>query len=205
MKKIMFGIVGVVAVLASANAAETADIKAACQASDKTLWVERNKVCIPRNPCADTSGKYNQYCIHVFDDVYPNTYAGEEKDLVNLYAISHNLDCKARDVEDNIVICYGDDVFAFQFNYIIKDKEENILGLSDMNLYSVANIVCTKILNGERLIESDSKKSMCQNADYDLCKKISVGGFWYNITLTQRLDIFGENVQGRHCDFKVKD
>ena len=119
MKKLMFGIAGVMAVLASANAAETADIKAACQASDKTLWVERNKVCIPKNPCENPN--FDQYCNREFRNL--QLADGEYIGLINYYADVNNIDCKAvpqnaKLTGQDYVICMGKDVLVFEFDDI---------------------------------------------------------------------------------------
>lgn len=115
----MFGIAGVMAVLASANAAETADIKAACQASDKTLWVERNKVCIPKNPCKDS--KYEKYCNRIYKDL--ELWGNQYMILVEAYAKGHGLSCspvdtKSKMVGQDYIICMGDDVMVFEFDDI---------------------------------------------------------------------------------------
>ena len=74
MKKLMFGIAGVMAVLSSANAADIASIKKACDASEKTVWVEATNTCVPRNPCtARDKAKYASYCIRAFKDVQTPT------------------------------------------------------------------------------------------------------------------------------------
>ncbi len=179
MKKTLLGIAGILAMISSANAVDTSQIKAACQSSDKTLWVERNQVCIPRNPCENPN--YEQYCNRVFRDVYPNVYDGEEKDLVNLFALTRELDCKALDHEayqGNTVVCYGDDVVVFEFNYIF---EKNLRQITDASLSPVASLICTKILNGENLYKDvdNENEFKCINANNDWCKKVDVGNYSY--------------------------
>ncbi len=129
MKKIMFGIAGVMVVLASANAVDVSQIKVACQASDETLWVERNQVCIPRNPCKDS--KYESYCNRKYANEqlmgtagdWRMTASNDYKVLIEAYAIGHNLSCVpvdtvAKALGDDYVICMGTDVMVFQFDDI---------------------------------------------------------------------------------------
>ena len=121
MKKLLFCVmVGVVA-MSYARADDTARIKAACQASDKTLWVERNQVCIPRNPCNSSDQNILKYCNDTFRNVQTN--AEGYMVLVDLYAQTHNLSCvpveqKAKLVGQDDVICMGEDVMVFEFDDI---------------------------------------------------------------------------------------
>ena len=64
MKKIMFGIAGVIAVISSANALTEEE----CRKSSKMYWVSANKECVPRNVCdSKFKGKYDEiYCIRDF-------------------------------------------------------------------------------------------------------------------------------------------
>lgn len=133
MKKLMFGIAGVIAIVVSASAVDTAQIKAACEASDKTLWVERNQVCIPRNPCKDS--KFESYCNRMFADVELNELG--YKVLVEAYARTHNLSCmpvdtKSKLVGQDYVICMGDDVMVFEFDDI---SEQNMYGFDNGKSY----------------------------------------------------------------------
>lgn len=123
MKKLVCGIVGIMAAVSAASAndvaQDTAKLKAACQASDKLVWVERNQVCIPRNPCKDS--KYEVYCNRLFKDV--QTQGVGYQVFIEAFARTHNLDCSV--VEQNskligqdYVICMGNDVMVFEFDDI---------------------------------------------------------------------------------------
>ncbi|GHT00179.1 hypothetical protein FACS189421_11900 [Bacteroidia bacterium] len=71
------------------DAAKTAAIKAACEKSDKTVWVDQTKVCVPVNPCTDTSGKYEAYCIREFENAAPSgsleTLSWVQEQFIRLY------------------------------------------------------------------------------------------------------------------------
>lgn len=122
MKKIIFGIVGIMSVMIPALAdvsSDTAKLKAACQASDKTLWVERNQVCIPKNPCKDS--KFEQYCNRDFKNVQIQELG--YKILIEAYAGTHDLEClpvdtKSKLIGQDYVVCMGDDVMVFEFDDI---------------------------------------------------------------------------------------
>ncbi len=121
MKKIVLCAAAGIAAMSCANAAgiDVNQIKTACQSSDKTLWVERNQVCIPRNPCG--SDKFRQYCSHVFRDV--ETQSDGYKVLIDLYARANNISCKpvnqdAKPIGQDYVLCDGTDVMVFEFDDI---------------------------------------------------------------------------------------
>lgn len=121
MKKMLMCVAaGAVAIsCANANDINVNQIRTACQNSDKTLWVERNQVCIPRNPCK--SEKFNHYCSFVFRNI--ETQGVGYKILVDLYARAHNLSCKpvsqdAKLVGQDYVVCDGTDVMVFEFDDI---------------------------------------------------------------------------------------
>lgn len=121
MKKIVLCAAAGIAAMSCANAAgiDVNQIKTACQSSDKTLWVERNQVCIPRNPCKDE--KYKQYCNRQFKDVQTRDVGYMV--LVDLYAQAHNISCKpvrqdAKLVGQDYVVCQGNDVMVFEFDDI---------------------------------------------------------------------------------------
>ena len=132
MKKTLFVIMGILAIVSSANAVDTAQIKAVCQNSGKTLWDEHNQVCIPKNPCKNE--KFEAYCNRIYKDVQlkgfrenliMQAYNGY-KLLVEAYAIGHNLSCVPLDTDanalgDDYVICMGKDVMVFQFDDIADD------------------------------------------------------------------------------------
>ena len=160
----MFGIAGVIAVVASANAAETADIKAACQASDKTLWVERNKVCIPRNPCKDS--KYEKYCNRMFKDVEVQEIG--YKVLVEAFARTHGLSCvpidtKSKFVGQDYVICMGTDVMVFEFDDISEHPLKE--GLLNTYMHNRYPYVCNAI--GGDVLSKDNYS--CYGVTEDTC------------------------------------
>ena len=135
MKKLVCGTVGIMVAVFAASAddvaTDTSRLKAACQASDKLLWVERNQVCIPKNPCKDS--KYESYCNRIYKDLEViNANVKQDSNngspaamlLVEAYAIGHNLSCvPINDVKDHVlgqdyVLCMGDDVMVFEFGDI---------------------------------------------------------------------------------------
>ena len=125
MKKTLLGIAGILAMISSANAIDTAQIKAACQSSDKTLWVERNQVCIPRNPCDNPN--YEQYCNREFSNL--QMVDREYEGIINYFAKVKNLDCKAVPQKSKLagqdyVVCMGTDVMVFEFDDISNKWEE---------------------------------------------------------------------------------
>ena len=60
--KIITGVLAGVVSSAAFAAPDVAAIKAACQSSDKTIWVEKNQICIPANPCTSDNTSVKQYC-----------------------------------------------------------------------------------------------------------------------------------------------
>ena len=69
MKILVGGIMGVILATTCANAALTTEqLRAACEKSDKTVWVEATNACIPKNPCNDS--KYDTYCDNTFSDLH---------------------------------------------------------------------------------------------------------------------------------------
>ena len=123
-KNIICGIAGILATMSAANAVDTAQVKAACQKNNGTLWVESTQSCIPANPC-DTSksygAKYENYCNRTFagSEVDGDTY----KFLVEVYAKKHGLDCEPQTTEcgsegQDFVVCNGRDVIVFEFDDI---------------------------------------------------------------------------------------
>ena len=118
--KIMTGVLAGVISSAAFAAPDVAAIKAACQSSDKTIWVEKNQICIPANPCTSDNLNTKQYCASVFAD--DQTGSDEEAmAVVDLYAKTHGLDCEPVNVEfsaagQDYVTCVGNDVMVFEFD-----------------------------------------------------------------------------------------
>lgn len=163
MKKTLLGIAGVLAMISSANAVDTAQIKAACQSSDKTLWVERNQVCIPRNPCKNS--KYDKYCNRIFRDV--QTHHNGYKVMIEVFAKTHTLSCVPVDTNPKIVgqdyvICMGDDVMVFEFD----DIHDDVIISDDNYMYNLYPFLC-KAIDGNVL--QDGNKSKCYTTTKDAC------------------------------------
>lgn len=118
--KIMTGVLAGVISSAAFAAPDVAAIKAACQSSDKTIWVEKNQICIPANPCTSDNMNAKQYCNTVFAD--DQTGSDEEAmAVVDLYAKTHGLDCEPVNVQfsaagQDYVTCVGNDVMVFEFD-----------------------------------------------------------------------------------------
>ena len=111
------------AVISSVRAEEdmTAKIKAACQKSDKTYWVESTGACIPKNPCKDNVYK-EAYCSNIFKDI-ELTGKNEYMFLVDLDRTLRGLDCevqptKSKSSGQDYVPCVGRDVMVYEFDDI---------------------------------------------------------------------------------------
>lgn len=118
--KIMTGVLAGVISSAAFAAPDVAAIKAACQSSDKTIWVEKNQICIPANPCTSDNMNAKQYCNTVFADDQTGS-DNEAMGLVDLYAKTHGLDCEPVNVQfsaagQDYVTCVGNDVMVFEFD-----------------------------------------------------------------------------------------
>ena len=154
-KMLMCAAAGAVAIsCANANDIDVNQIKTACQNSDKTLWVERNQVCIPRNPCG--SEKFSNYCSHVFSNV--ETQGVGYKVLIDLYARAHYLSCKpvnqhAKLVGQDYVVCNGTDVMVFEFDDI-HDRAIN----KDIHYFSRMTKALCSAVDGQKVGEDWSGK-----------------------------------------------
>jgi hypothetical protein len=118
--KIMTGVLAGVISSAAFAAPDVAAIKAACQSSDKTIWVEKNQICIPANPCTSDNMNAKQYCNTMFAGNQTGS-DGEAKGVVDLYAKTHGLDCEPVNVQfsaagQDYVTCVGNDVMVFEFD-----------------------------------------------------------------------------------------
>lgn len=166
MKKKLLGIAGVLAMISSANAVDTAQIKAACQSSDKTLWVESNQVCIPRNPCENPN--YEQYCNRDFANM--QVTGREYEAIVNIFAEAKKLDCKA--VEQNgkvfgedYVVCMGNDVMVFKFD----DINEHFASTDNCLSEDAKHAVCIAV-DGRY---DGNRNCFVSNGDYDMINMIN--------------------------------
>lgn len=123
MKKLLMFVVCSIMAVSYARADDTAKLKAACEESDKTLWVERNRVCIPRNPCNSSDQNILKYCNRTFADFESSGGTDAYIDLINIYAATHGLDCRAvaqraKLLGQDYVVCQGTDVMVFEFDDI---------------------------------------------------------------------------------------
>ena len=123
MKKFLTCVVAGAVAVSCAHADDTDKIKAACERSDKTVWVERNKVCIPRNPCNSSDQNILKYCNRTFADFESSGGTGAYIDLIEIYAATHGLDCRAiaqksKLLGQDYVLCQGTDVMVFEFDDI---------------------------------------------------------------------------------------
>ena len=123
MKKLLMFVMCSIMAVSYARADDTAKLKAACEESDKTLWVERNRVCIPRNPCNSSDQNILKYCNRTFADFESSGGTDAYIDLINIYAATHGLDCRAVSQSAKLfgqdyVVCQGTDVMVFEFDDI---------------------------------------------------------------------------------------
>ena len=149
---------------ASANDIDVNQIRTACQSSDKTLWVERNQVCIPRNPCKND--KFKSYCNRMFADVQTRDLGYMV--LIDLYAQAHNLSCKpvrqdAKLVGQDYVVCNGTDVMVFEFDDI---HDFVLLDISYEN--EMRKELC-KAVDGV-IYEGESGSGYCHQITEEKCK-----------------------------------
>lgn len=207
-KNIICGIAGILATMSAANAVDTAQIKAACQANKKTLWVERNQVCIPRNPCKDS--KYEQYCNRDFKDVQIKELG--YKVLVEAFARTHNLSCVPVDTKSKLlgqdyVICMGDDVMVFEFDDIsevaIKDE------LTDRYMLNRYPAVC-RAIGGSTLEDNKTACSQVTKADCmtlkEVLEKYNVDAYtnWYEDGNYCRISISRNDADIDNIDREIK-
>ena len=167
MKKIIFGIVGIMSVMIPTLAdvsSDTAKLKAACKASDKTLWVERNQVCIPKNPCKDS--KFEQYCNRDFRDYQSPKGSNMYVHLINLYANAHGLSCSAvpQDAKwagQDFVVCQGTDIMVFEFDDIENKEVLGFLpGVFSSQLSSTIKALCLAV--GGKYEQGEHSKEFCR-------------------------------------------
>jgi hypothetical protein len=163
MKKTLLGIAGILAMISSANAADTAQIKAACQSSSKTLWVERNQVCIPRNPCGNPN--FDQYCNRDFANI--QLVDREYESIVNYYADVNNLDCKvvpqrSSFVGQDYIVCMGKDVMVFEFD----DIKDSTMKVKDCLSDGARTALCT--IMG---VSADPMGGGCYGTKESICLK----------------------------------
>lgn len=134
-KKLVCAIVGIMSISGvNANEVGIDQLRIACQSSEKTLWVERNQLCIPRNPCK--SEKFEAYCNRLFKDI--QTLDLGYMVLIDIYAQTHGLSCKPVRQDSKLfgqdyVLCDGVDVMVFEFDDIhnhslLSVPEERLFG-----------------------------------------------------------------------------
>lgn len=173
MKKVMFGIAGVMAVLASANAVDTAEIKTACQRSDKTYWVESTNACIPKNPCKADQVKYGSYCINAFKNVEtPNV--GIARKLSEGYLTLAGRDvsyCEGEHslVGQNYIYCYtrGGGYAVFEFDDTTNNE---LLGEESVERLQAFTVLC-EVAGGKISPEDNSCTGISKTKCDDLWEK----------------------------------
>ena len=129
-------------------------LKKACEESSKTVWVERNQVCIPKYPCGDSDPNIEKYCNKTFKDAYIQFWK-EKYYLADLYWAEHLPDCRIKEpYEDGAIICSGGkDYIQFDFPYL--EAFIKYMSMDDFNeqfndswIYVFHNI-CEKGLGGK--------------------------------------------------------
>lgn len=86
MKKLTFAIITAVLTI-GAHAEVSVDAQKNICAKKEWVWVDKSNTCVPVNPCADTSGKFEAYCIRVFKDIQVNELKNNAATrLVDIYA-----------------------------------------------------------------------------------------------------------------------
>ena len=118
--KIITGVLAGVVSSAAFAAPDVAAIKAACQSSDKTIWVEKNQICIPANPCTSDNMNAKHYCNRTFAN-HQTCRDSEAIEAVELYVKTHGLDCvpgivKYGNIGQDYITCFGNDVMVFEFD-----------------------------------------------------------------------------------------
>lgn len=151
--KIMTGVLAGVISSAAFAAPDVAAIKAACQSSDKTIWVEKNRICIPANPCTSDNMSAKHYCNRTFAN-HQTCRDSEAIEAVELYVKTHGLDCvpgivKYSNIGQDYITCFGNDVMVFEFD----DTRNN----SSCDLEKEALIKCVA-LGGEFFPEYNTTK-----------------------------------------------
>lgn len=212
-KKMLFGIAGVLAVISSVNAADTDAIRQKCQSSDKTLWVENNQVCIPRNPC-DTSRKSyeanKRYCNRLFSNV--QTEENGYKILIDLYAQSRGLSCVplSQDgalVGQDYVVCYGKDVMVFEFDDISDVHQHRASGRFDDDVCVAAGGVSIKYAKVKALVNGEDPKRVpyCDGLTETDCNRIDETFNKYGVSLEGRLATWSQKNQKCRFHFTAVD
>ena len=111
MKKLLMFVMCSIMAVSYARADDTEQLRAACQSSDKTVWVELNKVCIPRYPCrSDNQEIRKNYCRRVFADIQVPT---EEKGRILAEAYIKNVLHTTGTVFKKGLLNNGDSVAGF--------------------------------------------------------------------------------------------
>ena len=172
MKKTLLGIAGILAIISSANAVDTSQIKAA---SDKTLWVESNQVCIPRNPCENPN--YNQYCNRDFANI--QLADREYEAVINHYAEVKKLDCKAvpqdgKFIGQDYVVCMGNDVMVFEFDDI-NEHFTNYNCLSDGAMKAVCVTIGGRYEMDGECVAADKAACLMINKHFSFGEKLDNG------------------------------
>lgn len=208
--KILIGATLVVSVIAGANAAEPMAIanidiatptpvmerpvdnarerlKSLCDKNSDKVWVERDGVCAPKNPCDDK--KYQRYCNTDFKQVQVGSKA-DAAELINVYVKRKGLDCTvgfiglSSIIGQDFISCKGTDFMVFEFD----DVSESFGGEAEYNFkmgYCIALGGVLKPANISDLRRNSERSSgemvVCSAVSESECK--SIGRFntkWHN-------------------------
>lgn len=93
MKKLVCGLVGVIAAVNSVSALTTEEIRQRCIKANNHVWDAKNQKCIPENPC--TVSGWSEYCNKIFADVQLEG-SKDASLLVDLYLKEQGLTCDKR-------------------------------------------------------------------------------------------------------------
>ena len=134
------------------------------------VWVKNTNYCVPRDVC--TSGSFEDqkgYCNRTFESVQFHK-GPDAKDMVNLYAKIHGLDCKAtsKEVEchglgQDYISCEGNDYMEFEFDDICDSK-----ALSSSSGLEV--VACNLIAGGD--VGELGDESTCNKITEEKCELI---------------------------------
>jgi len=170
-----------------------------CKAKSDKIWVERTHECIPTNPCKDS--KYEEYCNRAFKDYQSPGGTDLYIYLIDFYAESHNLSCKAVPQDSSMfgqdyVVCQGTDVMVFEFDDINNYNIWSEYHPAQRPHQKTLEAICTAA--GGSIETISENKEICKMPNYNSCpttlkealaayKKVNVG--WEVI----KIDLEGED------------
>ena len=168
-KKIMFGIMGAVAMISSANAITEAQ----CKKSSKMYWVSANEECVPKNTC--TSDRHvKDYCIRDFRDVEVNdlTKAVKLAEYYLKFKGLENVSCMTNQTGEekggiqNYIACTaagGSRYVVFEFDDTTNNERDN---RETMEEYDEARYILCNALGGQKI------GVYCQGITEENCNKL---------------------------------